>query len=132
MPVFDKLLFHSLYNNIMVDNLDKVLSFDDRAMEYSKRTFLHPNTLKGDVETAYTIAASEQLDLDRDIYMPCINYLMQAVEKLSDFVMGYCKDGDLKNISDNYRKGSDEQLSKIPYMLRKLPSGPFLKTESEK
>lgn len=116
----------------MVDNLDKVLSFDDRAMEYSKRTFLHPNTLKGDVETAYTIAASEQLDLDRDIYMPCINYLMQAVEKLSDFVMGYCKDGDLKNISDNYRKGSDEQLSKIPYMLRKLPSGPFLKTESEK
>lgn len=113
-------------------------SFDERSVEYSKRTNLNPSTYKGDVDTAYATACSEQYEIDRATYTPCINFLLQAVENMARLLK---ENGQRKyspgatNIyiaADRWIEGVDVQLAKIPYDMRRLPSGTFMQTDDEK
>lgn len=106
-----------------------ILNFDKRAGEYTARVILDPNTHKGDVETCYTIACDEQLSMDRKSYLPCINFLNQAVENLSRMLLE-----NKINVTAviNWQTETQEQLTKLPYMLRSLGDGIFLQTDKEK
>lgn len=106
--------------------MNENLTFDERAIDYSSSTNLMPQTWKGDVETAYTVACSDQLELDKKFYTPCINYMKQAIEKLSEMVSS-----NDSHTAQKWISGMNEQLSKIPYHMRQLPSGSYIKTDSE-
>lgn len=109
------------------------LNFDKRAQAYFSRTKVEPQTYKGDIETCYSIACQEQLDLDRNEYMPCLYILDEVVNNLCNLIIEQKGNSHLHNLyaALSLRKEANEAINSIPYMLRKLPNGAFLKIDAK-